>query len=391
MLYSDFCDFLIIYIQEIMRLGLCECRFSFCIVFHNCGYISVQRTLYSIQVCNRCICCIFPTIQPVNNLISDCLITWFFIQCCCILKCLEFLDQIIHICFCDRFRFQFIFKCVEFFLQFYWLLKLSYTAVHILIDHMLGQLSECITCFCLYCRIMIYKWKCVFPCLICIGICIPDIPCIGCICKNSYFTWLWLLHRVQHDSLNLRRINTTMKECAVTTHDQMLMWVIWTRPVDPHERTSSYIICKCSSKIICNLTPDTSTGHNDLYIFRYTLQGLKFTGTSISHIIIRNERKCHLHIRVFLLHLCQPGTHIVQKSYFICCSRIYKVIRKNRNLTYSCINYLLKLCFQFCKIFIIVCICIKAEVISTRKWMQGIHKSALGSISSFCKWSDLTL
>jgi len=179
---------------------------------------------------------------------------------------------------------------------------------------MLWHLTKRIACFIWNRRIVIHEREGCIPNLFCLFFCLPDIPCIRCISENCNFTWLWLLHWIQHNSLNLRWFHSRMKECIISTHDQVFLWVICTRPINPHKWSTTYIVCKCRSKVIRHFSPDSSSSHNNLYVVRCLFQNLKFLTASVAHIVIWNIWNCHLHIRIFFFHFFEPICHIIQQA-----------------------------------------------------------------------------
>ena len=167
-----------------------------------------------------------------------------------------------------------------------------------------------------------------------------------------------------------------MEECAVSAHDQMILRVICTRPVNPHVRSASCRIRKGLCEAVAYFAPYSSASHNDLYILRELL----IVALSVVHIFNCTERKSLLQIRVFLAHLCQPVRHIVQKLNVVVCSHISSVVGQNCNLPYAGLNHLLKFCLHNRQVFLIMLFRIKPDCI-IHKCVKCIHKPALGSIS----------
>ena len=142
MLDSGLCVLIMIKIPERMGLRPVKRSLSFCVILKDRCRIIADHCLNSIQICNRCICRIIPAVQPVNNLV-------FYIRISClrlvsigsILQDFKFCNQCICIFCCYCICIKLFLKLCQFRCQLHGFLKCSYSAVHVLVDHMLGKFS----------------------------------------------------------------------------------------------------------------------------------------------------------------------------------------------------------------------------------------------------------
>ena len=142
MLDSGLCVLVMIKIPERMGLRPVKRSLSFCVILKDRCRVIADHCLNTIQICNRCICRIIPAVQPVNNLVFYIRISCLcLVSIGCILQDFKLCDQCICIFCCYCICIKLVLKLCQFRRQLHGFLKCSYSAVHVLVDHMLGKFS----------------------------------------------------------------------------------------------------------------------------------------------------------------------------------------------------------------------------------------------------------
>ena len=241
---------------------------------------------------------------------------------------------------------------------------------------MLRQFSERSGSLVLHCRIVIHIFERIIPRLVRLIFRLPDIPGIACISEDRDLAGLRLLHRVEHDALDLRRIHARVEERRIPAHDQVVLRIVCTRPVDPHVRSAACSICKCLCKAVAYFSPDPSAGHNDLHVLRELL----IIALSVVHIFYRTERKGLLQVRILLAHLSQPLCHIIEETDIVVRPRIRCVVRQDRHLSYTGFDHLLELRLDDREVFLIMLLRVKPDRI-VHECMERKYKPALRFIA----------
>ena len=92
----------------------------------------------------------------------------------------------------------------------------------------------------------------------------PQVPREVGVHEDRLLGRLGLLHGVEHDALDLARLEVGAQEVVVAAHVQGVLIVIGAGPVDPHEGCDAGVVLERGGKLAVDLAPDAAAGVDDL-------------------------------------------------------------------------------------------------------------------------------
>ena len=229
----------------------------------------------------------------------------------------------------------------------------------------------------------------VLPSLIGVLLALPQVPREVGVHEDASLGRLGLLHRVEHDALNLTRLNVGAQSILVAAHGQRVLAVVGARPVDPHKGSNARVPRKGRGKVVVDLAPHATTGIDDL-------DGLGQVGIprlAPAHVVhgAEDERvlkagilKRTVGVLLGLL-LVQPVGHILAKPGVQSTALVAGVIGKNGNLADAMIHNLRELLLEDSYGRVVV----GARDGVVHKRMKREHEAALGGIAGLGQGLDL--
>ena len=251
---------------------------------------------------------------------------------------------------------------------------------------MLGQLTQSVGGVIGDDGVVVHTGKGGIPSLVGLLLALPDVPGIAGVAEDGHLAGLRLLHGVEHDALDVVRVDPDLEEVGVTAHDQVLLGVVGAGPVDPHVGTAAGVLGEGAGEVVGHLAPDLTTGHDDLHV----LGELGIVGLAPAHVLLGAERQGLLQIGVSLLHLLEPLGHVVEEADIIGASHIPGVVSQNGDLTHTGSDDLGKLVLHDLQISLVVLLGVKAHSV-VHKGVQSKHKAALGGVAGLSQGLDLGL
>ena len=229
----------------------------------------------------------------------------------------------------------------------------------------------------------------VLPSLIGVLLALPQVPREVGVHEDASLGRLGLLHRVEHDALNLTRLNVGAQSILVAAHGQRVLAVVGARPVDPHKGSNARVPRKGRGKVVVDLAPHATTGIDDL-------DGLGQVGIprlAPAHVVHGAEDERVFETRVLKrtvgvllgLLLVQPVGHILAKPGVQSAALVAGVIGKNGNLADAMIHNLRELLLEDSYGRVVV----GARDGVVHKRMKREHKAALGGIAGLGQGLDL--
>ena len=383
-LYAKFRIFSMIHIPESICLGVFETCLRVGVI---CPYIRIVSFLIcdiTMQQGDSGICRILRAVDPVLDLI---ICTRIAMRClighCSILDDLEFIDQRFRIRDRARSSFYFLQERIQLRCQFYRFLQRCNTRIHVLVDHMLAQLTQRVRSRALFAIQVIYIRESVIPYFVGFLLALPHVPCELRITEDRNLGRLGLLHRVQHDALISARLDIRVQEGRIAAHDQVVLAVVGARPVRPHVRRTSYLLSEVCTIVAGNLAPDLSAGRHDLDVFRQ--HGILGQGRRSGIILRRAVQQVCLQPFVLCLLAFQPFAQIGEQAIGVFHRHAGCVIGEHAELTDTRIQQLLELRFDHGQVVLIV---VKVER-AVHERVDGPHIAALRLVSDSCQLSDL--
>ena len=268
--------------------------------------------------------------------------------------------------------------------QVHGLLQRGDARIHVLVDGVLGQLTQRVRRGSRHSGVVVDERERILPCLVGLALAPPDVPRVGGVAEDADLARLGLLHRVEHDALDLRRVDARMQERVVAAHDQVALRVVGARPVDPHVGAAADVRGERVGEVLRDLAPDASAGHDDLHF----LGEVGEVAHAVAHVFLRDERQRGLEIRVGLLHFLEPRDHIGEQLGVIVTTHVRRVIGQDGDLAYADPDGLRELVLQHLQIGLIVRLGVEPNRVVHER-VQSEHETRLGGVAGIGERLDL--
>ena len=238
-------------------------------------------------------------------------------------------------------------------------------------------------------RVVVDVAKGLLPRLVGVLLGLPQVPREVGVHEDALLGGLGLLHGVDHNALDLTRLEVGAQKAVVAAHVQGVLVVVGARPVDPHKGSHTGVALERRGELVIDLAPHAAAGVDDLD----RLGQIAVPSLAIAHVVHRAEDERVLEAGVLeravllggLLLLVQPVGHLAAELDVEVLALIGGVVSQDGDLAHAVIHDLGELVLEDLDGLLVVVL--RDRV--THERVQGEHKAALGLVARLGERLDL--
>ena len=373
----------VIHIPEAVGLRLLQSRLGLGVVIRH--QTRVLLHIVGLQSLHQKLCRlgnILPGVQPVDNLVPDAAVALGSVNLGSVLEGLELRQHGGNVAGGEGSGIHLLLEGGELGSQLHRLLQSGDPAVHVLVDHVLGQLPQSLGSGGVHIAVVVHILESVNPGLVSLLLG-PDVPAVAGVAEDGHLGRLGLLHGVKDNALNLLGVHTGVQEGGVAAHNQVPLGVIGAGPVDPQVGASAHISVEGVGEAVGDLAPNPAAGHDDGHFRRHTAHP---AGT-VAIVLHRAEGNGGLKAGVLFLHFlgADPLHQVGHEADIQVVALVAGIVCQHRNLPHTGTHDLLKLFLQNDDGLVVV----GGGNGVVHKGMEGKDELALGGVAGLCQRRNL--
>ena len=344
MLHAYLSVLVVVQIPEGVGVGPLQSRLGLGVVIgHSAGFLVNVVGLEGLQQMLCRLGNIRPGVQPVDNLVPNPGVALGLINLSRILELLEIRQHRGDVTGGEGSGIHLFLEGGKLRCQHHRLLQSGDTTIHVLVDHVLGQLPQSLGSGGVLIAVVIHILERIRPCLVSLFLG-PDVPAVAGVAEDGNLGGLRLLHGVQDDALNLLGGHTGVQEGGVAAHNQVLLGVVGAGPVNPHVGAPLHIAVESVGEAVGNLAPHPAAGHDDGYFHGHPAH----PALAVAAVLHRAEGDGGLEAGVLLLHFvgADPLHQVSHQADIQVVALVAGIVCQHGNLPHAGTHDLLKLRLQ---------------------------------------------